>query len=427
MLSLALVAVSVAKIENIWPLNPSARVFFDAENPDRQALDKFEATFARDDNLMIVLDLEDREVFTPQTIALIGELTDRAWLLPFVRRVDSLTNHQHTFAEGDDLVVRDLIPDPANASPEEIAAAKDIALSKIELVDQMISPAADVTLVQVRFELPRLDPQNEVPVIVAETMALKADIEARHPNVKLRLTGGVMINNTFASAGQQDSATLMGPMFIAILVFVGLALGSVYATLSVLIVILLSAACGLGVLGWMGLALNSVTVLSPLYIMTLAVASAIHILTAARQAMLETDDRKEWMRRALSEHMGAIIIACTTTAIGFLTLNFSISPPFRELGNVVAGGVIASMFFSLTLLPTLITFLPIARRTTPAMSSRLMIWMGEFVAQELPDPPAQHCYLRPRLGLWDDTVEAGGRFPALFRRTLCVSPGYRLH
>ncbi|MEL6478096.1 MAG: efflux RND transporter permease subunit [Pseudomonadota bacterium] len=380
-ISFAIVAVSVARIDQIVPLNPTARIFFAPENPDRQALDRFEETFVRDENLMIVLDLKDRQVFTPQTLMLIGEMTDRAWRLPFVRRVDSLTNHQHTYAEGDDMVVRDLVPDPSAVTPKEAAAVKDIALSKIELVNQMIAPDAGATMVRIRFELPRTDPNTEIPSIVAEVMEMKAEIEAANPNVTLRLTGQVMVNNTFATAGQADSASLLGPMFLAILLVVGLALGSVLATFATLIVILLSAACGLGVLGWMGLQLNTVTVLAPLYIMTLAVASAVHILSAARQTMVETADRKEWMRRALSEHMGAIIIACTTTALGFLTLNFSISPPFRELGNVVAGGIIASMIFSLTLLPALVTLLPIARRDKPAASSRFMAWLGERVAQ----------------------------------------------
>lgn len=379
MTSALLVALSLVKIGNIVPLDPSARIFFAPENPDRQALDQFEETFVRDENLMIVLDLDGRKVFEPETLALIGEITERAWLLPFVRRVDSLTNHQHSYAEGDEMIVRDLVPDPGAVTAEDIDTIRDIALGKIELDHSYITPRADTTMIQVRFELPRLDTSKEVPQIVAEMREIKSDIETRFAWVKLRLSGSVMINNTFAEAGKKDSETLMGPMFAVILAVVGLAIGSFFATLSVLLIIALSAICGLGVLGWMGLQLNSVTVLAPLYIMTLAVASAVHILAAARQAMVETPDRKEWMRRALAEHQGAIVIACMTTAIGFLTLNFSISPPFRQLGNTVAGGVIASMIFSLTLLPALVTLLPIKRRTKTAVTSRFMTGFGEFV------------------------------------------------
>ncbi|MEM7177639.1 MAG: efflux RND transporter permease subunit [Pseudomonadota bacterium] len=380
-MSLGLVALSLVHIDRILPMNPNLRIFFAPENPDRQALDRFEDTFVRDENLMIVLDLADRDVFTPEVIRAIGELTERAWLLPYVRRVDSITNFQNSHADGDDLVVNDLIGDPANASPAEIAHAREVALSRIELLNSLVSPDGDTTMVFVRFELPRTHPRRETPQIVAEVEAMKADIEAAYPGITLRLTGGVMVNSTFAVAGEEDAEALIPPMFLAILLIVGIALGSLLATLSVLVVISISALCGLGVLAWMGLALNTVTVSVPLYTMTLAVASAVHILAAARQHMPETEDRKEWMRRALTEHMAAIIIAGTTTAIGFLTLNFSISPPFRELGNAIAGGVLASTFLSLTLLPALVTFLPIRRYHKPAVYSTLMGHVGDFVVR----------------------------------------------
>ncbi|MEL6218361.1 MAG: outer membrane lipoprotein-sorting protein, partial [Pseudomonadota bacterium] len=202
-----------------------------------------------------------------------------------------------------------------------------------------------------------------------------------NPGIDIRLTGGVMINNQFAVSGQEDSANLLGPMFLVILLIVGLALRSIFATLAVLIVIIISAIAGLGALGWAGIPLNSVTVLSPLYIMTLAVASAVHVLTAARHAMVETADRKEWMRRALSDHMGAIIIACITTAVGFFSLNFSISPPFRQLGTIVGVGVLSALFLTLTLLPTLVTVFPIARQTRPPMVGTAMARLGDFVAR----------------------------------------------
>lgn len=380
-LTLALVGLAALRLPAIWPPDPSARIFFAPENPDRQALDRFEQRFAKDDNLMIVLVPEGGDVFAPEVLAATGALTERLWRLPFVRRVDSLTNFQHTRAEGDDLVVRDLVPDPAAVTSEAAAEARAIALARPELVNTMVSPAGHVAQVFVRFALPERDTENEVPLIVAEVRPLLAEIEAAHPGLDIRLTGSVMINNQFAESGRDDSATLLGPMFVVILAIVGLALRSVLATLAVLTVILLSAVIGLGALGWTGTPLNSVTVLAPLYIMTLAVASAVHILASARQSMIETADRREWMRRALAGHMGAIVIACATTAIGFFSLNFSISPPFRQLGNIVGVGVLAAMLLTLTLLPVLVMALPIRRRTEPPATGRLMAGLGDFVAR----------------------------------------------
>ena len=69
---LAVLAVSVVRIDAIWPLDPSARIFFAPENPDRQALDRFEDTFSKDDNLMIVIEPAEGAVFTPQVLGAIG-------------------------------------------------------------------------------------------------------------------------------------------------------------------------------------------------------------------------------------------------------------------------------------------------------------------------------------------------------------------
>ncbi len=374
-----LAGVSAARLDQIVPIDPDARIFFDPANPDRPRLDHFEAMFSKHDNLAFLVEPADGEVFTPETLAYIGAFTEEAWLLPFVRRVNSLTNFQHTYAEGDEMIVRDLIIDPTNITAADAAEAKDIALSRIELRNSMVNPEATITQVQVLFTLPGENAEVEAPMIYQEAQALIAKYEAAHPEIDLRLTGSVAMNNQFAASGQADASTLTPAMFGIILLIVGLALRSFFGVLSVLVIIILSAIGGLGVLGWSDIQMNSVTVLAPLYVMTLAVASAVHILVSARQVMVETDDRKEWARRALSEHMGAIIIACVTTAVGFFSLNFSISPPFRELGNVTGVGVLFAMFYTLTLLPALIIILPFKRQPAVPMASKFMARLAEFV------------------------------------------------
>ncbi|MEM7545461.1 MAG: outer membrane lipoprotein-sorting protein [Pseudomonadota bacterium] len=378
-MALLLAGVSVMRIDRIVPIDPDARIFFDPANPDRQRLDQFEAMFSKDDNMVILVEPMDGKVFTPETLSAIGRLTDDAWLLPFVRRVNSLTNFQHTYADGDEMIVRDLIVDPNAVTAEEAAEAEKIAQGRIELRNSMIDPASTITQVQVLFTLPGENPETEAPMIYQETRALMTAFEAAHPGIDLRLTGSVAMNNQFAESGQGDASSLTPIMFAVILIIVGLALRSFFGVLSVLMIILLSALGGLGALGWMGGQLNSVTVLAPLYVMTLAVASAVHILVSIRQVMPETDDRKEWARRALTEHMGAIVVACVTTAIGFFSLNFSISPPFRDLGNVTGFGVLAAMFYTLTLLPALIVILPFRRQAVKPTTTVLMERLAEFV------------------------------------------------
>ena len=394
-MALALLGASFAGLSNL-KFNPSARQFFSEENPDRIALDEFEAAFAKDENLIFALAPKGGDVFTPQMLAIQGRLTECLWRLPFVRRINSLTNFQHTFAIGDEMIVRDLVPDlpygeqPADGScdlnidttvisPDAAAEAKEIALSRVELVNQVVSADGRVVQIQALFKLPEIDKATEVPLIVAETQKVRQQLEAAFPDVEVKLSGGAMINNQFAVSGQDDGATLTPAMFVAILILVGVMLRSAFGVLMTLLVIMLSALAGMGSLGWTNTALNSVTVLGPLIISILAVASTVHVLASVRQTMQETGDRREWARRALQDHMLAIAVACITTSIGFFSLNFSISPPFRELGNMVGFGVLVAMVLTLTLLPALITLLPMRQQKTQASAKRWMVGLGEFV------------------------------------------------
>ena len=143
-------------------------------------------------------------------------------------------------------------------------------------------------------------------------------------------------------------------MLVAMLVIVGVLLRSATGSLLILVLATLSALVSLGALGWTRIPINSATAVAPLMVITLAVASSVHVLSSVRQTMQETADRTVWARRAIIDHGLGITVAVFTTAIGFLSLNFSISPPFRQLGNMVAGGMIGVWVFTMFLLPGLI-------------------------------------------------------------------------
>ena len=104
-------------------LDTDGRVFMAADNPDKILLDRFEQEFAKDDNLAIVIVPKDGEVFTPRTLGAIGAMTEELWNLPYVRLVNSITRFQNTYAEGDMMVVEDLVPDPQIITEDEAAAA----------------------------------------------------------------------------------------------------------------------------------------------------------------------------------------------------------------------------------------------------------------------------------------------------------------
>ena len=360
-------------------LDTDGRVFMGPDNPDKQTLDLFEQEFAKDDNLNILFIPNDGVIFTPENLQIIDALTEDAWNLPYVRLVNSITRFQNTYSEGDMLVVEDLIPDPYSVTEEEALKAKKIAQSRIEIQRSLINDDASISAISIIFRLPGLDLASEIPAIMTEANPLIKKYRENYPNVNFQLTGSVPIGEAFAEASQKDGQSLTPAMLVAMLVIVGLLLKTALGVFSILLISVLSALVSLGALGWSFIPLNSATAVAPLMIITLAVASTVHILSSVRQTMVETTDRKIWAKKAISDHGLAISVAVFTTAIGFLSLNFSISPPFRQLGNMVAAGMVGIWVFTMFLLPALICWMPIRQAKASAFTDSLIMALCEWV------------------------------------------------
>ena len=102
------------------------RVFFSDENPQLAAFEKLQNTYTKIDNVMFAIAPTDGEL-DANVIAGVEEIVAEAWKLPFVLRVDAITNYQHTVATEDDLVVADLIEGARETPDPDFSAAIDVA------------------------------------------------------------------------------------------------------------------------------------------------------------------------------------------------------------------------------------------------------------------------------------------------------------
>ena len=88
----------------------------------------------------------------------------------------------------------------------------------------------------------------------------------------------------------------------------------------------------MGTAGWSGISLTPISANAPTIILTLAVADSIHILVTLFYEMRHGKPKYEAIRESLRVNHQPVFITSLTTAIGFLSLNFSDSPPFQDLG-----------------------------------------------------------------------------------------------
>ena len=333
------------------------RVFFSAENPELIAFEDLQATYTKNDNFLFVVEPNRGDVFGAETIAVVESLTDAAWQIPYAIRVDSISNFQHSYAIDDELIVEDLFVDGASLDDVERARRGEIALTEPLLRNQLVTPDADATAVNVVLQYPE-ESLTEIPEAVAFARELRDRIAAEYPGTTISLTGVSMLNNAFAETGVADLGTLMPVMFGVILLLTLLITRSVAATAATVAVIALSSMAAMGWAGFAGIALTPISGSAPIVILTLAIADSIHILTSLRTAMRDGMSRTAAIAEALRLNLMPVTITSLTTVIGFLALNFSDSPPFWHLGNITAVGIAFAWAYSLTILPALMSLLP---------------------------------------------------------------------
>jgi predicted RND superfamily exporter protein len=379
LLSVALAAAAGSGASRL-EFSSNYRVFFSDSNPELNAFENLQNTYTKNDNIFFVVEPRDGNAFGAETLAAVEELTDAAWKIPYTIRVDSVTNFQHTYAVGDELIVEDLVSDASIKGEQFLNERRDIALAEPLLRDHLVTDDARVTAVNVVLQYPEKD-LMEVPEAVAYARQITADIEANYPDLAVHLTGVSMLNNAFAETGMSDGAKLMPLMFVTIFALIWLVVRSTSATIATTMIIALSSIIGMGLAGFAGVKLTPISMTAPIVILTLAVADSIHILLSLRGLMREGMAKSEAIIESVRLNFLPVSITSLTTIVGFLALNFSDSPPYWHLGNITAMGIAAAWLYSITLLPALMSLLPfkVVQDDSKDWSQKAMAWLADAV------------------------------------------------
>ncbi|MFT6261843.1 MAG: putative RND superfamily exporter protein, partial [Bermanella sp.] len=341
--------------------NSSYKIFFDDTNEQLIAHERNEDIYIKSNNILFVFEAFNGTIYTPENLASVEHMTTEAWQLPYSSRVDSLTNYQHTQVIDDDLLVADLVEDAIALTAEQIVRIKAIASSEVALVNRLVSDRHHATGVNVVLNMPddTMYAQGEATEeLVAAARELRKVIEAENPNIKIHLQGLSIVNTAFNESAEHDAMYLFPVLFLLIIFMLFILLRSVWSALVTTIVIILGVVISEGFVGWVGYDLNQINVMAPIIILTLAVCDCVHLLTSYLHHLSLGQTRKQAMTEAMKINLQPVFLTSFTTAIGFLAMNTSEVPPFRELGNFAAFGVMAAFFLSVTILPTLAIWLP---------------------------------------------------------------------
>lgn len=377
-LSLLFLVISLLGVPKL-EFSSDYRIFFSPENRQLKAFNAFQERFGSQDNIMIAIESTDGNIFQKEVLTAIHQYSELAWKTPYSKRVDSLTNYQHTETINDDLIVGPLVKDGSSLTPEVIVSIREIALNEPELVGRLVSHQGHVAAINITMNLP---PSASIEEAEALDFArdLASRIEQENPKLNTYLSGQTPLNAAFIESIIRDGSTLMPFMFLMIVLTTYAFLRSWAGTIGSMMVVSLSVIAALGVSGHFGVLQSSNTGAAPVIILTLAIADSIHLLSTFFHELRNNKSKEEAMIESLRVNLQPIFLTSLTTAIGFFSLNFSEIPPIGDMGNTVAFGVIAAFLFSIITLPIFMMLVPIKQAQLQNTShSKIMDHLYQFL------------------------------------------------
>ena len=357
------------------------RVFFSEDNPQLNAFENLQNTYTKNDNVLFVITPKDGRVFSNRTLTAVREITEASWQIPYSIRVDSVTNFQHTYADGDELIVEDLVTEPGSMSEIELSRTRQVALAEPMLINRLVSADASHTGVNVIIQLPGKDQMKENPEVVQFVRAMLNEYTVKYPQIDIRLVGMVLLNNAFPEASMSDSKTLIPLAFATITVVLLLLLRGISGTAATVILVIFSIVAGMGLAGHLGIRLTPPSASAPIIILTIAIAGAVHLLVTMLQEIHNGMSKHDAIVESMRVNFQPIFLTSLTTTLGFLSLNSSDAPPFGDLGNISTFGVIAAFILTVTFLPAIMYILPIKAKHI-VVGTDTMVKLGDFVVRK---------------------------------------------
>lgn len=348
--------------------------FFSDSNKQYRDFEKIKNEFDSHESAIIIIE-KDQNLLSRDFLRLLFNATEEAWQLPFVTKVSSLSNYNHTTVQGDDLYTAPLIRSLEHVNSINLINLEDIIENGNHISPIFISRDRKTTAIYLKLDL-KDKGYKEKQEIIQALDDFKERMRSKNNKLTVHLSGSVPFDQAVTQVAQRDILILL-PIILLICFFIMVAcLGSIGAALCVEIVVILSVGITMGLCGWFNTSLNIVSASAPLLILILAMADSIHVINTYVEKRRQYD-QYEALHFSLTENAMPIFWTSFTTAIGFLSLNLNDSAPFRDLGNFAAAGVLIAFFVTYTALPFLLLTLRAKGRHRNRVS---MTWMNTYLS-----------------------------------------------
>ena len=329
--------------------------WFPASDPAYRFYKEFQKRFAND--MFFVVVFRDEDLFAPETLRLIAELTARLEELPYVREVTSLTNVEYLRGEEDALVVEPLVPEGAALDPAEVRAR---ALAKPLYRGVLISE--DGTTTAILGELQPVVSMSQEMELVNALKALVREYEAK-AGKRFYLGGYPVLDAGIMEAAERDGLTFLPLTVGVVFVVLWLAFRRFAPAALSFLAVMIALAWTFGLYAGLGNAYSVLTSILPVILIAIGIADAVHILVHYYEELARGHPRGEALRLTMRKMLRPCLFTTLSTGAGFLSFLGSEIPIVRLTGLFAAIGIALAFVLTVLVLPAALSYLTAPQRT----------------------------------------------------------------
>ncbi|MBN2859260.1 MAG: RND family transporter [Sphaerochaetaceae bacterium] len=347
---ITLIAVIVAVLggvgaTKIW-IDTSFLANFEEDHPI-SVTDRFvNETFAGTSSINIILSGEQPDTFkTPEALSLMAEMQDAFVedpmiggafsLTDFIKRMNFVLNEEQdeyfSIPDNQELIAQYLLLYDMSGDPETIAKVVDYDYQKTNMTLQLKS-----------------DSSSLIEKIIAQVATYEEDFGDL--GITITYAGSGYTSFIFADLLMEGQVLSLGISFLIVAVLLTLVFKSMFIGIAGTTPIAITATVNFGVMGLLGIPLSSATALISSIAIGIGVDYAIHLIEHYMNRRNEGFSISETVNETISHTGKAIIFNAIAVMGGFIVLTFSVFPPNRQVGSLIALNMVLSALGTLSVL-----------------------------------------------------------------------------
>jgi len=406
LLMLALVVGLASQLPKLT-MDTSTEGFLHESDPVLLDYNDFRDQFGRDEMIFIAIqsDAIFQQAFLQKLKKLHNELKD---ILPHLDDITSLINARNTRGAEGALIVEDLLEN----WPTDAAALQEIkqrAMSNHNYKNLLLSEDGTITTLVIKANAYSSEGQNMEDALsgfddlesnTATETAERAfltdsenselvnkvhDIVEKYTadDFHIYMGGSPVVTNNLKRAMQSNMKKFMGLALMTIALILLLLFRRISGVLLPLLTVILSLVSTLGLMAILEIPFKLPTQIMPSFLLAVGIGASVHILAIFFRHLqtshndnpnadkLESNAHKEEAIAHTLGHSGLpIAMTSLTTAAGLASFAGAEVAPISDLGIIASLGIMISLFFTLVLLPALLSIFPIkAKKSSSAQTN----------------------------------------------------------